>query len=121
RRGPALSARLVAITNFFFLYSMMRRYTKRLETGAMLKTIGKLLLAGSVLAVICWVASSFFFMRYPHALAWQNLLVVLITIVCGAGAFFSATYLLHVAEVHDVVDLLQRRIGRGSPEPPKGD
>ena len=88
----------------------------------MLKTIGKLLLAGSVLAVICWVASSFFFMRYPHALAWQNLLVVLITIVCGAGAFFSATYLLHVAEVHDVVDLLQRRIGRGgSPEPPKGD
>ena len=121
-RGLALSTSLVAITNFFFLYSMMRHYTKRLETGAMLKTIGKLLLAGSVLAVICWVASSFFFMRYPHALAWQNLLVVLITIVCGAGAFFSATYLLHVAEVHDVVDLLQRRIGRGgSPEPPKGD
>jgi putative peptidoglycan lipid II flippase len=121
-RGLALSTSLVAITNFFFLYSMMRHYTKRLETGAMLKTIGKLLLAGSVLAVICWVASSFFFMRYPHAPGWQNLLVLLITIVCGAGAFFSAAYLLHVAEVHDVVDLLQRRIGRGgSPEPPKGD
>jgi putative peptidoglycan lipid II flippase len=121
-RGLALSTSLVAITNFFFLYSMMRHYTKRLETGAMLKTIGKLLLAGSVLAVICWVASSFFFMRYPHAPGWQNAMVMLVTIVCGAGAFFSAAYLLHVAEVHDVVDLLQRRIGRGgSPEPPKGD
>jgi len=112
----------VAITNFFFLYSMMRHYTKRLETGAMLKTIGKLLLAGSVLAVICWVASSFFFMRYAHAPAWQNAMVMLVTICCGAGAFFSAAYLLRVTEVHDLVDLLQRRIGTGgSPEPPKGD
>src|SRR5436309_5178212 len=121
-RGLALSTSLVAITNFFFLYSMMRHYTKRLETGAMLKTIGKLLLAGSVLAVICWVASSFFFMRYPHAPGWQNAMVMLVTICCGAGAFFSAAYLLRVTEVHDLVDLLQRRIGRGgSPEPPKGD
>ncbi|PYJ90137.1 MAG: murein biosynthesis integral membrane protein MurJ, partial [Verrucomicrobia bacterium] len=121
-RGLALSTSLVAITNFFFLYSMMRHYTKRLETGAMLKTIGKLLVAGTVLVAICWLASDFFFMRYPHAPGWQNLLVMLVTICCGAGAFFSATYLLHVAEVHDLVDLLQRRIGRGgSPEPPKGD
>src|SRR5439155_464734 len=61
-RGLALSTSLVAITNFFFLYSMMRHYTKRLETGAMLKTIAKLLLAGTVLAAICWLASSLFFM-----------------------------------------------------------
>ena len=121
-RGLALSTSLVAITNFFFLYSMMRHYTKRLETGTMLKTIGKLLVAGTVLAVICWLASGCFFMRYPHAPAWQNAMVMLVTICCGAGAFFSAAYLLRVTEVHDLVDLLQRRIGRGgSPEPPKGD
>jgi hypothetical protein len=91
---------------------MMRHYTKHLETGAMLKTVGKLLLAGSVLAVICWLASDFFFMRYPHAPGWQNLIVLLSTICCGAGAFFSAAYLLRVAEVHDLVDLVRRRIGR---------
>src|SRR5437588_1408889 len=108
-RGLALSTSLVAITNFFFLYSMMRHYTKRLETGAMLKTIGKLLLAGVVLAAICWLASSFFFMRYPHAPAWQNAMVMLVTICCGAGAFFSAAYLLRVTEVHDLVELVRRR------------
>ena len=111
-RGLALSTSLVAITNFSFLYSMMRYYTRRLETGAMLKTIGKLLLASTVLAGICWLASSFFFMRYPHAPGWQNALVMLLTIGCGAGAFFSAAYLLHVAEVHDVVDLVRSRFRR---------
>src|SRR5947209_1413624 len=121
-RGRALSTSLVAVTNFFFLYSMMRHYTKRLETGAMLKTIGKLLVAGTVLVAICWLASGCFFMRYPNAPAWQNAMVMLVTICCGAGAFFSAAYLLRVTEVHDLVDLLQRRIGTGgSPEPPKGD
>jgi putative peptidoglycan lipid II flippase len=111
-RGLALSTSLVAITNFFFLYSMMRYYAKRLETGAMLLTVGKLLLAGSVLAVICWLASNFFFMRYPLAPGWQNALVMLATICCGASAFFSAAYLLRVAEVHDLVDLVRRKFGR---------
>jgi len=110
-RGLALSTSLVAITNFFFLYSMMRHYTRRLETGAMLLTVGKLLLAGSVLAVICWLASNFFFMRYPLAPGWQNALVMLATICCGASAFFSAAYLLRVAEVHDLVELVRRRLG----------
>src|SRR6266480_709223 len=110
-RGLALSTSLVAITNFFFLYSMMRHYAKRLETGTMLLTVGKLLLAGSVLAVICWLASNFFFMRYPLAPGWQNALVMLATICCGASAFFSAAYLLRVAEVHDLVELVRRRFG----------
>jgi putative peptidoglycan lipid II flippase len=111
-RGLALSTSLVAITNFFFLYSMMRHYVKRLETGAMLMTIGKLLIAGVGLAVICWLASRFFFMRYPDAPGWQNLIAILTTICCGAGTFFSAAYLLHVAEVHDLVDLVRRRFGK---------
>jgi len=113
-RGLALSTSLVAITNFFFLYSMMRHYTGRLETGALLKTIAKLLVAGIGLAAICWLALTFFFARHPHAPDWQNLLVILITICSGAGIFFGGAYLLHVAEVHDVVDLVRRKFGRGS-------
>jgi putative peptidoglycan lipid II flippase len=111
-RGLALSTSLVAITNFFFLYSMMRHYTKHLETSTMLKTIGKLIIAGVGLAVICWLASSLFFMRYPHAPDWQNLIVILATICCGAAVFFSAAYLLGVAELHDLVDLVRRRFRR---------
>jgi len=111
-RGLAFSTSMVAITNFLFLYSMMRHYAKRLETGTMLLTVGKLLLAGLVLAVICWLASNFFFMRYPLAPGWQNALVMLATICCGASAFFSVAYLLRVAEMHDLVELVRRRFRR---------
>lgn len=109
-RGLAFSTSMVAITNFFFLYSMMRHYTGRLETGAMVLTIGKLLLAGTALAGICWLAFTFFFSTHAHAPAWQNAIAMLITVAFGAGTFFSAAYLLRVAEVHDLVELIQRRL-----------
>jgi putative peptidoglycan lipid II flippase len=109
-RGLAFSTSMVAITNFFFLYSMMRHYTGRLETGAMLLTIGKLLLAGVALAGICWLAFVFFFSTHVHAAGWQNAIMMLITVACGAGTFFGAAYLLRVAEVHDVVELVRRRL-----------
>ncbi|MEP7015004.1 MAG: hypothetical protein ABI925_06165, partial [Verrucomicrobiota bacterium] len=93
--------------------SMMRRYTGRLETGAMLKTVGKLLLAGIALAGICWLASVLFFAKYSQSPVWETLLVMSITIAVGAATFFGAAYLLRVAEVHDVVDIVRRRLGRG--------
>jgi putative peptidoglycan lipid II flippase len=111
-RGLALSTSLVAITNFFFLYSMMRHYTRRLETGAMLKTIAKLLLAGVGLAAVCWVALNFFYVIHPDAPDWENLIVMLITICSGAAVFFGGAYLFRVAEVHDIVELFRRRFSR---------
>ena len=35
---------------------------------------------------------------------------MLLTIVVGAGSFFGAAYLLRVAEVHDVVTLVRRKL-----------
>jgi peptidoglycan biosynthesis protein MviN/MurJ (putative lipid II flippase) len=101
---------MVAITNFFFLYSMMRHYVGRLETGLMLLTIGKLLLAGAALAGICWLAFAFFFSTHAHAAAWQNAIIMMITVAGGAGTFFGAAYLLRVAEVHDIAELVRRRL-----------
>jgi putative peptidoglycan lipid II flippase len=109
-RGLALSTSLVAITNFLLLYSMMRYYTGRLETGAMFQTIAKLLFAGIGLAGICWLASAFFFSTHPHAPIWANLIAMLTTITIGAGIYFGTAYLLRVAEVQDVVDLVRRKI-----------
>ena len=101
----------------------MRHYTGRLETGAMFQTVAKLLVAGAGLAAICWFASAFFFSVHPHLAVWKNFLALMITIASGAGAFFGAAYLLRVAEVHDVVELVRRKFsGRGgSPEPSAGD
>jgi putative peptidoglycan lipid II flippase len=110
-RGLAFSTSIVALTNFFFLYSMMRHFTGRLETGAMVKTLAKLFVAGALLAGICSLVWTFFFAAHPHATIWANLVVMLGTIALGAGVFFGTAYLLRVAEVRDVVDLVRRRLG----------
>jgi putative peptidoglycan lipid II flippase len=110
-RGLAFSTSAVAVTNFFFLYAMMRYFTGRLETGLMLQTLAKLIVAGAVLAGICWLALEFFFSAYPRVSIWANLIVMLITIAVGAGTFFGVAYLLRVAEVRDLVDLMRRKFG----------
>jgi putative peptidoglycan lipid II flippase len=113
-RGLALSTSLVAITNFIFLYSMMRHYTGRLETGALVQTIAKLLIAGVALAGVCLLARVVFFSNHAFAPDWQHLIAILVTVACGAATFFGAAYLLRVAEVHDLVELVRRRFaGRG--------
>jgi putative peptidoglycan lipid II flippase len=111
-RGLALSTSLVAITNFLFLYGMMRRYAGRLETGAMIKTLAKLLVAGAVLAAICFLAQHFLFSSTAGTNAWRELIALLLTIFVGSAAFFGAAYLLHVAELRDVVLLVRGRLTR---------
>jgi len=111
-RGLALSTSVVALTNFFLLYIMMRRYAGRLETGAMLVTLAKLCAAGAVLAGICYGAHFLFFREVFALRLWQKAVDLLITIPIAAFAFFATAYALRVAEVRDVVVLLKKRFGR---------
>lgn len=111
-KGLALSTSLVAITNFVLLYIMMRKYAGRLETGAMLRTLGKLLVAGALLGVICWLALQFFFQPGTHIPEWKKILDVTITIGTGAAVFFGAAALLQVSEVNEIIDLVRRRLAR---------
>src|SRR5436190_15735839 len=110
-RGLALSTSLVALTNFLILYVMMRRYIGRLETGVMLRTLAKLFLAGALLAGICFLAQYFHFVSAEWSL-WRKALGLTITTVAGAAVFFGTAYLLHVAEVRDVVELVRGKINR---------
>jgi putative peptidoglycan lipid II flippase len=111
-RGLALSTSLVAFSNFLMLYTMMRRYAGRLETGAMIKTLAKLLVAGALLAAICLLAQHFFFVPNVRTSDWQKAIELTITIVVGGAAFFGVAYLLHVAELRDVVGLVRGRLSR---------
>jgi putative peptidoglycan lipid II flippase len=113
-RGLALSTSLVAITNFLLLYAMMRRYAGRLETGLMIRTLAKLLIAGALLAAICLFAQHFIFFSNGDATSWRKIFGLVITIVIGGVAFFGAAYLLHVAELRDVVLLIRGRFSRSS-------
>ncbi|MDQ3197841.1 MAG: murein biosynthesis integral membrane protein MurJ [Verrucomicrobiota bacterium] len=109
-RGLALSTSFVATTNFLLLYVMMRRYTGRLETGLMLATLGKILVAGVVLAAICFVAQRFLFPTPTRQSEVTLIIGVMATIAVGALAFFGTAYLLRVAEVEDVVKLARRKL-----------
>jgi putative peptidoglycan lipid II flippase len=109
-RGLALSTSFVALTNFLLLYGMMRRHTGRLETGAMLATLGKLAFAGAVLAAICFAAQYFLFPSFRHLGELRLIAEVCLTIAVGATAFFSCAYFLRVAEVEDVVRLARRKL-----------
>src|SRR5256886_3667072 len=95
-RGLALSTSLVAFTNFLMLYTMMRHYAGRLETGAMIKTLAKLLVAGALLAGICLLAQHFIFTA-TGATTWRKAFGLLATIAVGSAALFGAAYVLHVA------------------------
>ena len=112
-RGLALSVSLVAIINFLLLYIMMGRYAAGLETGVLIKTLSKIVVAGAALAGLCWLALQFLFASTSLTL-WQELVDLTITIVLGIAIFFGAAYLLRVGEVHDVVVLVRRRFGRAA-------
>jgi putative peptidoglycan lipid II flippase len=109
-RGLALSTSLVAFSNFFLLYSMMRYYAGRLETGTLIKTLAKLLVAGALLAGICFLAQRYIFV--PGTTAWRKVFGLTFTIAVGSAAFFGAAYVLHVAELRDVVVLVRGRFNR---------
>ena len=89
---------------------MMRHHTGRLETGTMLMTLGKIIVAGAVLAVVCSLSQRFLLPTPTHESQWKLIVEVLLTIAVGAGLFFGVAYLLGVAEVHDVVTMVRRRL-----------
>ena len=109
-RGLALSTSFVALTNFLLLYALMRRHTGRLETGTMLTTLGKIALAGAVLALICLAAQRLVFPAPTHSSEIRLIVGVMVTIAVGTGAFFGVAYLLRVAEVEEVAKLARRKV-----------
>jgi len=108
-RGLALSTSLVAITNFLLLYIMMWLYSGPVETGRLLGLLGKLTVAGGVLAAISWLGLPFL---APHLPLWQKALDLALVIGLAAAAFFAAAFLLRVDEVREVFELLKRRLVR---------
>jgi putative peptidoglycan lipid II flippase len=111
-RGLALSTSSIAVVNFLVLYIMMRRYAGELETGTMARTLGKLLVAGAALAAVCWYGVQFFFPPGVPQTGWNHLVGVGSTIAVGGAVFFTAAYLLRVAELHDVVEQVRKRLRR---------
>src|SRR5437868_6508105 len=111
-RGLAFSTSLVATINFLLLYALMRRHIRRLETRQTLVALGKLCIAGGLLALVCWAANYLWLDAWSDMRFFQKLFALFSTILVSAAVFFGAAFLLHVDEVRDVFALVKRKISR---------
>lgn len=76
----------------------------------MLASLGKICVAGVLLALVCWAANHWWLDAWERLRFLEKLCAMLVAIAVGATAFFGAAFLLRVDEVQDVVDLLRRRL-----------
>ncbi|MEI8233521.1 MAG: murein biosynthesis integral membrane protein MurJ [Verrucomicrobiota bacterium] len=111
-RGLALSTSLVAIINFAILYGMMTRSLGGLETRALGRSLGKLLLAVVPMALVCLAAQHWVFAGLDRMAFLPKLGSVLGVITLAAGVFGAAVAFLRVEEVEDVFQMLRRKLGR---------
>jgi len=111
-RGLAFSTSLVATMNFLLLYALMRRHTRRLETRYLMVDLGKICLAGALLALVCWGANHWWLDAWAQLRFFPKLGALLTAIVFGMMTFFGIAFLLRVSEVQDVVDLFRSKLGR---------
>src|SRR6516164_7846165 len=109
-RGLAFSTSLVATINFLLLYALMRRHTRRLETRPMLMALGKICLAGALLALICWAANYMWLDAWSGMRFFQKLAILLVTIAIAGAGFFAAAFFLRISEVQDIIDVFQRKV-----------
>jgi putative peptidoglycan lipid II flippase len=108
-RGLAFSTGLVATINFLLLYTLMRRHTRRLETRQMLIALGKICVAGALLALICWAANYLWLDAWSDMRFFQKVAILLATIAVAGAGFFGAAFFLRISEVQDIIDVFRRR------------
>src|SRR5438045_3909302 len=108
-RGLAFSTSLVATFNFLLLYGLMWRHIRGLETRRLFAGLGKICVAGVLLALVCWAANHWWLDAWERLCFFEKLFALLAAIVASLITFFGAALLLRVDEVQDVVDLVRQR------------
>jgi putative peptidoglycan lipid II flippase len=110
-RGLALSTSSVALLNFALLYLIMRRRIGGIEGGRTARTVGKIIVASTAMAIVCW-----FVARIVGASAGQSLgarvATVAASIAVGVGVFYLSAMLLQVSELRVAKDALVGRLAR---------
>ena len=98
--------------NFVALYLLMRKETRVLETTQLLWTLGKLLVAGSALAGVCWAGQHWLLAGWGQFGLVHRIGGLLLIIAVGATVFFALATLLRIEEMDDAKALVVRKLGR---------
>jgi putative peptidoglycan lipid II flippase len=110
QRGLALSTGLVAVTNFLFYYLMMRAHSQRFETGRLLTSVAKILVAALAMGVLCWVGNRYWISAVHGFL--QQIFALVSVVAAGVLVYFGATFLLRMDEVRDILSIIKRRFSK---------
>ena len=116
-QGLALSTSLTAIANFLLLYYLMRRRVGDLESRNLLVMMGKLVIAGGVLAGTCLLGQWLLLDGFDHFRLIDKLFGLFTVILVAAGAFFAVCYLLRFEEMQEAVGIVARKLRRRGPTP----
>jgi putative peptidoglycan lipid II flippase len=112
-RGLALSTACIALSNFLILYVLMHRHLRRLETAALLRLVGKVLLASVALAAVCWASADYLLADWASMHFWPKLCYLVGTIAVAGLAFVACAAALGIDEIHLIVQAVRRRLRAG--------
>jgi putative peptidoglycan lipid II flippase len=115
-RGLAFSTGLVATCNFLLLYALMRRQLGGLETPHLLRTLGKISVAGAALCATCAAANHWLLADWATQAFLGKVTALLGTVVVGAGVFIGCAAFLHIEELNEALAGLKRRLRRAAPD-----
>jgi putative peptidoglycan lipid II flippase len=111
-RGVALGTSLSAMANFGVLYVAWRLRFGDLGAQGILRQLGKVLVASTVLAAAAWGAHLLLADRVSgHGLGRQAVRA-LVPIAAGGLAYLAAARVLRVGEMHELVGAIRRRAER---------
>ena len=112
-RYLALSTSLSAALNFGCLFFAMRHHTGRFDGRKLLATFGKLAIAATCMAAVCWTAQLTILSQWQtHGIIVRAILLGL-TIVVAAVVYFGASAALKNEELGDFTGSLKRKMSRG--------
>ncbi|HEY2676969.1 MAG TPA: murein biosynthesis integral membrane protein MurJ [Steroidobacteraceae bacterium] len=111
-QGLAFSTGCVATFNFLFLYLLMQRQLRGLESQRLLQLLGKVLIACAALAAVCAAGSHWLLADWQSQALLPKLAALLATIAVGALVFAGCGVLLHIEELKELRDAVTRRLAR---------
>jgi putative peptidoglycan lipid II flippase len=112
-RYLALSTSLSAALNFGCLFFAMRHHAGRFGGRKLVMTFGKLAVAATCMAGVCWAAQHSVLAHWNDHTLLVRIVLLGITISAAAAVYFAVSALLKNEELGDFTGSLKRKLGRG--------
>ncbi len=111
-RGLAASTACIATANFALLYLIMHQHLKSLDTRLMLRTLGKVAIAGAVMGLAAWMGSHYLLRDWATQAFFPKAAWLAAVITVAGIAYVLTAMALRLNEVSVIVEAFRRRLRR---------